>query len=237
MVTDAPPYTYEITWLKKYCLAVGLGAGLMVLVLGLFPAADIAVSSWFYTSPHHFVDTPLLHFLHSAGPYIVLAVGAIALALLFRAKRIGIKEVVYAISGFLLGPGLIINALLKEYYGRARPVHIEAFGGQAHFTSVITPAHECLHNCSFSAGDPSVGFMLVVFAFILPQQAKRLAAASLAAGLAFGGLRVIQGGHFLSDVAASALICTLSALLLHAAFYGRRGAAYFSFTAARKTLS
>ena len=55
-----------------------------------------------------------------------------------------------------------------------------------------------------------MGFYLMTPALLLYRRRPRLAVAILLAGLAYGGLigfaRVVQGGHFVTDVLASALI-------------------------------
>ena len=69
----------------------------------------------------------------------VVALGALALWLATLALR-GRTRVPARLWGFVvalyvLGPGLIVNALLKSYWGRARPAAV--FEGEARFTEAV----------------------------------------------------------------------------------------------------
>jgi len=102
---------------------------------------------------------------------------------------------------FALGPGLIADAGLKNHWGRARPHQIEAFGGARHFTPALEPAAECDRNCSFVSGHATGAFALMAFGWLAAprRRAQWLGVAALAGSLV-GFVRVIQGGHFASDV-------------------------------------
>ena len=59
----------------------------------------------------------------------------------------------------VLGAGLVVNGILKDDFGRARPRDIEAFGGSSQFTPAFVVSHECDRNCSFSSGDGAGAFV------------------------------------------------------------------------------
>ena len=64
-----------------------------------------------------------------------------------------------------------------------------------------------MSNCAFTSGHAAIAFWIAAYAFLLP--AKWRAAGILAGvlfGLAVGGVRMAQGAHFLSDVAAAGVI-------------------------------
>src|SRR5262249_62173504 len=63
---------------------------------------------------------------------------------------------------FLVGPGLIVNSMLKQYWGRARPIEIHQFGGDAQFSRAGIPATQCRRNCSFPSGDAAAAFPLAL---------------------------------------------------------------------------
>ncbi len=95
-----------------------------------------------------------------------------------------------------------------------RAVQITEFGGSKHFTPALEPSTECDHNCSFVAGDPSLGFVLLAFAIVLKRRRSRAAGWSIAIGTLIGLMRIAQGGHFLSDVIfCGILVCGVVLIL------------------------
>jgi lipid A 4'-phosphatase len=118
---------------------------------------------------------------------------------------------------------LVVNGLLKAYWGRARPTQIVDFGGTAQFTPAWEISDQCAKNCSFVSGEGSgamamtLAALLILFALRdrLPAKAYRAGQAAAWAMLAFvGWQRVASGGHFLSDVLLSMLLTTLIAAVL-----------------------
>lgn len=116
---------------------------------------------------------------------------------------------------FVLGPGILVNAVLKNHWGRPRPYYTEGFVWHQPYVRVWEISHECDHNCSFVAGDSSTAFTLVAFAF-LPWRRRgwKILCASLASlyFLFNGILRIIHGAHYLSDVVIGALLIYLTIL-------------------------
>ncbi|HLI12462.1 MAG TPA: phosphatase PAP2 family protein [Alphaproteobacteria bacterium] len=131
--------------------------------------------------------------------------------------------VVYLMAVFLLGPGLLVNGVLKEYWGRARPSQVVEFGGDKEYTLPLHPADQCAHNCSFVSGEASLGFAFMAFGFVaVTRRRRRLGfAVGLGLGSAFGLLRIAQGGHFLSDVFFAGVFMFAFAWLLHRLFMQR----------------
>ncbi|MEI8381177.1 MAG: phosphatase PAP2 family protein [Planctomycetota bacterium] len=104
----------------------------------------------------------------------------------------------------LIGPGLIVNVGFKHLWGRPRPLQCSVFDGEKEFLPVGTWATEPSRNSSFPSGHAAVAFYLIAPAFIVGCHRPRWKAAWLIGGFLFGcgmGLtRVVQGGHFISDV-------------------------------------
>ena len=102
------------------------------------------------------------------------------------------------IFGPIVGCGIIANLYFKDTWGRARPVHVEEFGGSKIFTAAMIKSDQCEKNCSWIGGETSAAFSLFVGTLIL----KR-AYIILAINFLFGALvifcRLAMGGHFLSD--------------------------------------
>ncbi|MBC6417101.1 MAG: phosphatase PAP2 family protein, partial [Rhodospirillales bacterium] len=93
-------------------------------------------------------------------------------------------------------------------FGRARPRELEIFGGSFPFTPFYLVSEACRSNCSFVSGHAGMAFSTFALSFLPRDRSLRLwlFSASLAFGLLTGWMRVIQGGHFLSDVLFSGLV-------------------------------
>lgn len=113
------------------------------------------------------------------------------------------REALFFLLLLALGPGLVVNVLLKDNLGRARPREIREFGGQYPFTQ-IWQRGETGRNSSFPSGHASVAFYLLSPWFILRRHNRVQASGWLAGGLGYGFLvgtaRILQGSHFLLDV-------------------------------------
>lgn len=207
--------------LRRHWCAWLLGSILFFLV---FPGVDLAVSGWFWRQDGGWVlgRAPLLEFVRKGLP-VVLAGVLIFLLIVWAAGR-ALKERFLGISGWVLfylyaslivGPGILVNAVFKDTWDRARPSQIIQFGGDATFTPPWMVADQCVDNCSFMSGHGALGFWVVAFAFLAPVAWRgRAILAGLLFGAGVGAVRIIQGGHFFSDVVyAGALTVGVSWLL------------------------
>jgi hypothetical protein len=59
------------------------------------------------------------------------------------------------------GAGLMANVLLKDHWGRSRPIDVTQFGGNERFVAWWDPRGNCASNCSFVSGDVSGAFWTV----------------------------------------------------------------------------
>jgi lipid A 4'-phosphatase len=121
----------------------------------------------------------------------------------------------------LIGPGVIVNGVLKPFWGRPRPNNVVAFGGQREFLPVLVWGRG-QDESSFPSGHASTGFYLMAPAFVCYRRRRRLALAFLLLGLVSGGVmgltRIVAGGHFPSDVLWAWAIVYFSALAIAAPF-------------------
>ncbi|PPB79606.1 membrane-associated PAP2 superfamily phosphatase [Albidovulum inexpectatum] len=207
-------------------------------VFTLWPQIDLAVSRLFYRPGAGFwiSDLPGVEALRHFVWYLSLGVvgfslAALGLALAGRPIRgFGAREAAFLLTLYLLGPGLIVNVILKAHWGRARPAAIAEFGGSAHFTPALLPADQCARNCSFVSGEGSAAVALAIAFVVLVPLARRLLGRFFplyvvaAMGLPAAGLvlRVLTGRHFLSDTVFAALIVLAIALVLHRVMLSRR---------------
>jgi lipid A 4'-phosphatase len=216
---------------------IGIAAygGLVAASLALFllvPGLDIATSRLFYDPHRGFVgnDWEGVRLLVGAVPWIAWAIlvvvilGALFLFLVERPLwRLDRRGLVFIFASTLIGPGLLVNSVLKAHWGRARPYQTQLFGGTHLFTPAGEIAHQCLRNCSFVSGHAALGFGLVAFALLLAPGRRRVVAQ--AAALAFGALvgfgRIAEGGHFLSDVVDAGLLVYGVSWVLYAAIVER----------------
>jgi lipid A 4'-phosphatase len=118
------------------------------------------------------------------------------------------RALLYLVAVAAIGPGLIVNALLKDHGGRARPVQVAEFGGSKRFTPPFEVADQCARNCAFVSGHAAAAaFPLTGFFLARSRRARRAwLAAGVASGVTIGFARMLTGSHFLSDVIFSMLI-------------------------------
>lgn len=199
--------------------------GLLFLGLGtlpfLFTDLDLILSSRFFHQGWEAGDRGIWLFLYRFGPWPGLAVSALGLAGLFGSWiRPGLESVrrpaLLIVLTLLLGPGLLVNSLGKEYWGRPRPREIQAFGGSREFHRVCRPGVPG-RGKSFPCGHASVGYLLTAFYFI--HRRSRWKFLWLGGGLAWGSMiglaRMAQGGHFASDVLWAGGATYLTAAVLY----------------------
>ncbi|MFZ5466979.1 MAG: phosphatase PAP2 family protein [Pseudomonadota bacterium] len=128
----------------------------------------------------------------------------------------------FLLLSLLLGPGLMVNGVLKEHWGRARPHQVVDFGGQKPFTPALQPADNCASNCSFVSGHSAIGFWWLALGLAWPAWRWRALLLGVGLGGMLGLARIMQGGHFTSDVVFSFLVVWGTAELL-AWIFRRKG--------------
>ncbi len=190
------------------------------------PGVDLFVSDLFYESQQGFsmaawppmrVVTGSIRWLTWAILLIAL-VGAVWLRLRGRPLwRLDRNALIFLVAALVIGPGILVNTVLKDHWGRARPHQISEFGGTRAFTPAPLPADQCTKNCSFVSGHAALGFSLVGFALLLPagQRRDQAIGAALALGAVIGLGRIAAGHHFLSDVVDAGLLVIATSWLLH----------------------
>ena len=191
------------------------------MLLSVFVEYDIAVSAIFYNptlaTPWFLSNSPPWNWLYHYGEYptlsLAIASGGLYLADLRwqRWKRYR-RIAVFLVLAIALGPGGIVNGLLKPLWGRPRPRHLVAFGGSAAYQPWWQPGG-LSHSYSFPSGHAAMGEILLAGLCLIPSARGvwlrvLVFSTALAYGTAMGVARVVQGGHFASDVfAAGGLMC------------------------------
>lgn len=122
-----------------------------------------------------------------------------------KKMRPALRVGAYLIAATAIGPGLITNELLKEYWGRPRPRDVQDVGGRYAFEPVLV-YDASSPGKSFPSGHASAAFSVMILYFVALHQRwpHWTRWAFLVSGLIFGILmgiaRMVQGGHFASDV-------------------------------------
>lgn len=200
-------------------IALALGLTLLTaLVFAGWPELDLRVSAAFYRGNGHFVAAGRLgdavRQIFLVVPFAVL----VTFGLLYLARRVGRRigwgpsgrALVMLMASLALGPGLLVNVVLKDHWHRPRPVQVVAFGGADPFRPYDRLDGLCVRNCSFVSGEGASAFWTVAPALLLPPPWRAVALLSaLCFAAAAGTLRMAFGGHFLSDTIFAALFTWL----------------------------
>ena len=122
-------------------------------------------------------------------------------------RRADARALALLVVTFALGPGLLVNGLLKTHSHRPRPRQtIEIVGAGQSYRPFYEFDGGCARNCSFSSGETAAAFWTVTPALLAPAALVTPAVScALAFGVLVGAMRILAGAHFLSDVAFSAL--------------------------------
>lgn len=171
-----------------------------------FPEIDLWFASQFYQDGFYLNDNPVVYGIYwlFAKPHFVIIPLLIALAIIYHKKFKDTdhhKKWIFSflLASLILGPGVLVNSVLKDNsIGRARPVHIEPYGGDKTFTAAYQYSGQCQRNCSFVSGHASMGFFFIGLGWLL--RSKRAFWLGFGIGCVVGFGRVVQGGHFFSDV-------------------------------------
>lgn len=196
---------------------------LLLTVIFTFFDWDRSVAQRFYrdTQGWYLEKQPLWVWLHAYGtiPGIVLTLAALitwAAGFYFQSLAPWRKPCLVVVLTTILAAGLLVNAILKQYWGRPRPSQTIEFGGKWEYRPIFPPGTPG-KGASFPCGHCTMGFVfLSMVAF--RRHSKALAFGGIAVGIISGGLlsaaRVVQGAHFLSDTIWSLGIVWMVAVAL-----------------------
>ena len=208
-------------------LTIALVVAVVVGVLfGVYPRLDLAISALFYNAHKDLFEVnaqPWARHSRDAARWLtalIFAPAGLAIVgnLLMPGRRmlIGFRAALFLVLTMALGPGILANVILKDHWGRARPIDVGEFGGAHHFTAWWDPRGDCPENCSFIAGEPSGAFWTMAPAALAPPQWRLLAyGGALVFGSAVGLLRIAGGGHFFTDVVFAGVFMFVLIWLTH----------------------
>lgn len=205
---------------------------LVILAIGTYifrsGNLDILIQSRYYNpvSGWAFAESTLPQLIYHYGnlPALLLCLSSIVVFALGFSKRKYLpyrKLSGYLVLALLIGPGLVVNSILKDNWGRPRPREIVQFGGNYSYEAPLT-YDSSSPGKSFPCGHATMGFYFFALGFILRKKFPRLALLITILAAFWGGIigwvRVGQGGHFSSDVLWAGVIVYLSSFLLYRAF-------------------
>lgn len=198
---------------------------LMLLTTLIFWTTDLdhRLMAWFYRPDNAAESWPVRHWwlvkplYDYAFPFTVVA-GVVAFLIYMlghfhtytsRFRR----RALYVLLVIALGPGLVVNLIVKDHWGRPRPVHVKEYGGKYDYVPPGRLGHT--PEKSFVCGHCSVGYVFFVLYFL--SQNHKLIYFLLTLGLAWtmGFTRMTAGGHFVSDILWSGYLVFLVAWCLY----------------------
>lgn len=173
----------------EFVLPVALALSATVLII--VTDADLKAASSIYDTYQGWSGDRLpwsILYIYAPLPGFVLAVGALFVFIAgffkqtLRAYR---KQTAFLALMIALGPGLIVNVMLKDNMGRSRPADIIEFGGTHQYSEAwqygVSPGQK-----SFPSGHAPIAFYMIAPWFILRRKHKKTALIFLGCGLFFG---------------------------------------------------
>ncbi|MCK9605633.1 MAG: phosphatase PAP2 family protein [Methylomonas sp.] len=194
-----------------------------------FTNLDTQLAALFYHPGHSIADWPyqqwpLLKFLYNyAFPFTLIA-GSSALTVYIsshfhRFSRRFSRRALYILLVIAIGPGLVVNLIFKDHWGRPRPVHIQPFGGEYTYVPPLKLGHT--PDKSFVCGHCSVGYAFFALYFLSQNHKALYFTLTLVLAWLMGFTRMTAGGHFVSDILWSGYLVFLVAYALYYGWFVR----------------
>jgi lipid A 4'-phosphatase len=213
-----------------------LWAGLLfsAAIFAKFPALDLLVSSRYHHPERGFVlgEAAWVQALHAWTPRVGLTLVALLLLFLTLSPLLawvlrhragwrdhlmgfGRRTAILALLVAACGPGLLSEGLTKHTVGRPRPVQTDVFGGAAPFQGPFQIGDNPAVHRSFVSSTAAAGYALLGLGLACgPLWRRRWLLIGLATGSVVGLGRILQGGHYLSDVVFSFYAVWLASLAI-----------------------
>jgi membrane-associated PAP2 superfamily phosphatase len=206
-------------------LLFGMGIALVVITwAAVHWNIDRRVSALFYHPDRGWFlkQTQPWWLLYKYGtiPGLLLTLGAIVgvyFSILRRGCLAHRRQFLLIFLTTIIAGGILVNAVLKPYWGRPRPRNTTEFGGQRSF---LHPYQRGLpgEGESFPCGHCTMGFIFVTLA-VFHRPKKSIAVAGTAFGVLYGSFvglgRIVQGAHFVTDVVWSLGVIGMTAVALN----------------------
>ncbi len=173
------------------------------------PSIDLYISGLFYYGSSQFAlqsfDLTSILFRDILLPIVLIYIlilpifgRFIKIDKIFFNYNFSTKEIFLLWGSQIIGVLIFVNLILKNLWGRARPNDVLQLGGKENFSPWYEITNACESNCSFVSGDASVGFSIIIL-YLITKKIIFLYA-SIVVGFVLGLIRIMAGGHFLSDI-------------------------------------
>jgi lipid A 4'-phosphatase len=233
LLFNSPADTVGRTEVKQVAFAGFILALASGVIFTLFPELDLAVSALFQLENQVFSFNRsefwrLIRTSFQVGFAVWYCIIILALyrSYSLRAPVFGFTapKWFYLFLCSLAGPLILVNILLKDYWGRWRPREILDFGGENLFSTPLVIVGECPSNCSFVAGEVSATVMAFIsVALISGGMRPVFYLLTIVMGSISGLIRIGQGAHFISDVLfAASFMVVIAAGIYWLLFLGRQ---------------
>jgi lipid A 4'-phosphatase len=214
--SNSPMNTPPLFW--GYCI--------VSIVLALLPtiwtSLDIHLAELFLSSTGQTTTANTWWWVSLINGYtpflfrILLGVSAVLWVVLwmFRRSRSWQFILAFIVIAGAVGPGFLVNSVVKDNWHRARPFQVEQFGGESRFTRAGVITDQCQKNSSFVSGHVACGFFFASLMLIDRRRRYTWAIVGALLGVAIGFSRIAAGAHWLSDELWAIPITLLSGWLV-----------------------
>ncbi len=204
-------------------LVINLAVSLPFIV---YPELDIAISRPYFDSGLKLFpqdNQGWSEIIYQSVTFFAWGMGLAALIWLCRslwrcrkspasAERASVRKSAFLLLTLAVIPGIFVHNIMKPTWDRPRPRHTEPFGGTQPFLPMWQIAPAGVSGSSFISGHASTAATAVALAYTIPRFAMILYPAGIIFALAAAASRIVQGGHFASDVLIS---ISLTCLIIH----------------------
>lgn len=179
----------------------------LALLFRFVPQLDLAVAALFHDelgfSPGRKGLNGVFYWIGNTVAEILFV--ALTLAMLGGILRLGRlaawrARLVFLWLALLIGPGVVVNLVLKAEIDRPRPAQVVEFGGEHPFVAAFDWRETSARGHSFVSGHAAFAFQLMALGWVFASHRRRWMFAALGFGAAMGLSRMDGGQHFLSDV-------------------------------------
>jgi membrane-associated PAP2 superfamily phosphatase len=212
----------------------------LIAIAPFTPWLDLKVTQFFYNSENplleRFSSGPQLDFVFNyliIPAWVVFILSAIGLVLSYLTKKFRNwqSSCLVLVLTFIVGAGFLTHLTLKDHWGRPRPKQVTEFGGIQEFRPFYSPNffNQPEPSKSFPCGHCTMGFYFFALGLVGNRLKKKWMVLTgyglaISLGTLLGTVRIIQGGHFFSDVLVGALVMWLTALAMDYLVYSSENA-------------
>lgn len=208
--------------LKNKSLLIIIIGIILTILINIFNL-DIYIQNLFWNNIQEEWKGNQSHFIkgfyaYSTMPAIVISVLSMLLLILsYSFKRLIPFRKIFAYFFLLLaiGNGLIVNGILKEFWGRPRPAQLVNYANTQTFEPCLI-IDKNSYGKSFPCGHATMGFYFFALGLLFKRKWRySIITFSILFGSIIGIIRSSMGGHFLSDTLWAGIIIWVIAKSLY----------------------